>query len=56
MRLPTLVPSADVGLYVGGGLADGTKVGAEQLCAPVERGRDRPAEVGVVPFPGSDAS
>ncbi len=43
----------DVGLHVGGGLADGGQVDAEQLRAAVERGRDRPAEVGVVPFPGS---
>jgi len=33
----------DVGLDLGGGLADGGQVGAEQLRAPLERGRDRPA-------------
>jgi hypothetical protein len=38
---------ADIGLHLGGGLADGGHVGAEQLRAPVEEGHDQPGEVGV---------
>ncbi len=46
---------ADVGFDVGGRLADGRQVDAEQLRAPFERGRDRAAEVGVILFPGAHA-
>jgi hypothetical protein len=42
---------ADVRLDVGGRLADGHQVYAKQLRAPLERRRDRPAHVGVVPGP-----
>jgi hypothetical protein len=43
----------DVGLDPGGGPADGGQVDAEQGRAPLQRGRDRPVEGGVVGFPGS---
>src|SRR6266545_8333113 len=39
----------DVGLDVGGHLADGGQVDAEQLRAPLHRRRDRPAQVRVLP-------
>jgi hypothetical protein len=52
MRLQTLTPSAEVGLDVGGSLADSGQVDAEQLRAAVERGRDRPGGIGIVPFLG----
>jgi hypothetical protein len=42
---------ADVGLDLGGQLADGGEVDAEQLRAPLQRRRDRPAQVRVVPSP-----
>jgi hypothetical protein len=42
---------ADVRLDVGGQLADGGEVDAEQLGAPLQRRRDRPAHVQVVPGP-----
>jgi hypothetical protein len=42
---------ADVGLDVGGRLADGYQVDAEQLGALLQRRRDRPAQVWVVPGP-----
>jgi len=42
---------ADVGLDVGGRLLDGGQVDAEQLSAPLQRCRDRPALVRVVPGP-----
>jgi hypothetical protein len=41
----------DVGLDVGGRLADCGQVDAEQLRAPLKRRRDRPAQVRVVPAP-----
>ena len=41
----------DVRLDVGGQLADGGQVDAEQLRAPLQRRRDRPAQVGLVPSP-----
>jgi hypothetical protein len=40
---------ADVRLDLGGQLADGRQVDAEQLRAPLQRRRDRPAQVLVVP-------
>jgi hypothetical protein len=40
---------ADVGLDVGGQFVDGGQVDAEQLRAPFQLCRDRPAQVGVVP-------
>jgi hypothetical protein len=43
--------SADVGLDVGGRLVDGGQVDAEQLRAPLQRRRDRPAQIRVVPSP-----
>jgi hypothetical protein len=42
---------AEVGLDVGGHLANRCQVDAEQLCAPLQRRRDRPAHVRVVPGP-----
>jgi hypothetical protein len=42
---------AHVRLDRGGQLADGGQVDAEQLRAPLQRCRDRPAEVRVVPGP-----
>lgn len=42
----------NVGLDVDGQLVDGGQVDAKQLRAPVERRRDRPAEVRIVGFPG----
>jgi hypothetical protein len=42
---------ARVGLDVGGRLANRCQVDAEQLRAPLERRRDRPAYVRVVPGP-----
>jgi hypothetical protein len=41
----------DVRLDLGGQLADGGQVDAEQLRAPLQRRRDRPAQVGLVPSP-----
>jgi hypothetical protein len=40
---------ADVGRDVGGRLTNGGQVDAEQLCALLQRRRDRPAQVWVVP-------
>jgi hypothetical protein len=45
---------AEVGLDVGGCLADGSQVDAEQLRAPFQRRRDRPAHVRVLPSPHHD--
>jgi hypothetical protein len=45
---------ADVRLELGGQLADGGQVDAEQLCAPLQRRRDRPAQVRVLPSPHRD--
>jgi hypothetical protein len=42
---------APVGLDVGGRLLDGGQVDAEQLRAPLQRGRGRPARIRVVPSP-----
>ena len=42
---------ADVGLDLGGQLADGGQVDAEQFRAPLQQRRDRPAQVWVVPGP-----
>jgi hypothetical protein len=42
---------ADIRLDVGGQLAHGSEVDAEQLRAPLQRRRDRPAQVRVVPSP-----
>jgi hypothetical protein len=42
---------AEVGLDLGGQLADGGEVDAEQLRALLQRRRDRPAQVRVVPGP-----
>jgi hypothetical protein len=42
---------ANVWLDVGGQLADGRQVDAEQLRATLQRRRDRPAQVQVVPGP-----
>jgi hypothetical protein len=42
---------AEVGLNVGGRRTDGGQVDAEQLSAPLQRRRDRPAQVRVVPGP-----
>jgi hypothetical protein len=42
---------AEVGLDVGGRLTDGGQVDAEQLRAPLQRRRDRPAQVEAVPGP-----
>jgi hypothetical protein len=44
---------AEVPLDLGGQLADGGQVDAEQLRAPRQRCRDRPAQVWVVPSPHS---
>jgi hypothetical protein len=41
----------DVRLNVDGQLADGGQVDTEQLRAPLQRRRDRPAQVGLVPSP-----
>jgi hypothetical protein len=46
---------AEVGLDVGGRLIDGGQVDAEQLCAPLQRRCDRPAQVWVVPSPHRDS-
>jgi hypothetical protein len=43
------VVGAEVGLDIRGRLADGGQVDAEQLRAPFQRRRDRPANVQVVP-------
>jgi hypothetical protein len=45
------VVGTDVGLDVGGRLTDGGQVDAEQLGASLQRRRDRPAQVWVVPNP-----
>ena len=45
---------AEVGLDVRGRLADGGQVDAEQLRAPFQRRRDRPAQVRVLPSPHRD--
>jgi hypothetical protein len=37
--------SADIWLYLGGQLTEGDEVDAEQLRAPLQRRRDRPAQV-----------
>jgi hypothetical protein len=42
---------AEVGLDVGGRRPDGGEVDVEQLRAPLQRRRDRPAQVWVVPSP-----
>jgi hypothetical protein len=42
---------AEVGLDGGGRLTDGGQVDAQQLRAPLQRRRDRPAQVRVVPSP-----
>jgi hypothetical protein len=42
---------ADIGLDVGGQLADGGQVDAEQFSAVLQRCRNRPAQVRVVPGP-----
>src|SRR5215207_867730 len=42
---------AEVRLHRGGQLADGGQVDAEQLAASLQRRRDRPAQVQVVPGP-----
>ena len=42
---------ADVRLDADGHLSDGGQVDAEQLCAPLQRRRDRPAQIRVVPSP-----
>ena len=41
----------EVGLDVGGQLADDGQVDAQQLCAPLQRRRDWPAQLRVVPGP-----
>src|SRR5215207_1137968 len=41
----------EVGLDVGGRLIDGGQVDAKQLRAPLQRRRDRPAQIRVVPSP-----
>jgi hypothetical protein len=41
----------EVGLDVGGRRTDSRQVDAEQLCAPLQRRRDRPAQLRVVPSP-----
>jgi hypothetical protein len=46
---------ADVWLELGGQLADGSQVNAEQLCAPLQWRRDRPAQVRVLPSPHPDS-
>jgi hypothetical protein len=46
--------STDVGLDVAGRLLDGCHVDAEQLRAPLQRRRDRPAQVRVLPSPHRD--
>src|SRR5215211_313353 len=43
--------SADVGLDVGGRLLDGGQVDAEQLRAALQRRRDRPVPIWLVPSP-----
>jgi len=43
--------SAHIGLDVGGRLTDAGQIDAEQLRAPLQRRRDRPAQVQVVPGP-----
>jgi hypothetical protein len=45
---------ADVRLELGGQLPDGRQVDAEQLCAPLQWGRDRPAQVRVLLSPHRD--
>jgi hypothetical protein len=42
---------AEVGLDLGGRLADGGQVDAEQLGAALQRRRDRPGPIRVVPSP-----
>ena len=42
---------ADIGLDLSGHLADSGEVDAEQLCALLERRRERPAKVRVACFP-----
>jgi hypothetical protein len=54
-QAPDLGPvGADVGLDVGGRLLDGSQVDAKELRAPLQRCRDRPAQVRVVPSPHRD--
>jgi hypothetical protein len=43
--------STEIGLDVGGRFLDGGQVNAEQLRTPLQRRRDRPAQVWVVPSP-----
>jgi hypothetical protein len=43
--------STEVGLDIGGHRLDGGQVDAKQLRAPLQRRRDRPAQVRVVPSP-----
>jgi hypothetical protein len=50
------VVRADVGLDVGSHVANAGQVDAEQLRALVQRRRDGPARVGVVPSPHSSSS
>ena len=45
----------NIGFDVGGRLADGGEVDAEQLGAALQRSRDRPGESGIVGFPGLHA-
>jgi hypothetical protein len=45
----------EIGLDVGGRLPDVVEVDAEQLGAPLQRGRDRAGQGGVVRFPGLHA-
>ena len=42
---------ANVGLDLGGRLANGGQVDAEQLRTPLQRRRDRPTQIGIVPGP-----
>jgi hypothetical protein len=44
---------AEVGLDLGGELADGGQLGSEQLGASLQRRCDRPAQVRIVPGPHS---
>ena len=45
----------EIGLDVGGRPPDDLEVDAEQLGAPLQRGRDRPGQGGIVRFPGLHA-
>jgi hypothetical protein len=47
--------STDIGLDVGRRLLDGGQVDVEQLRAPLQRRRNRPAQVWVVPSPHRDS-